>query len=94
MELEITWGRILRVWWEYLWRSILTWIGLMVASVFVGIAMGIVMSYTGSEIEALQPYIQAGGFLAALLSSIIPIGLILGKTFGRFRLVLVDANDG
>ncbi|MBX2821191.1 MAG: hypothetical protein KTR29_15960 [Rhodothermaceae bacterium] len=96
-EVEVTNARVLRVWWEYLWRTILVTIGSMVVAGLVGgiigFGLGIFMTmggYQQDEIQAVaRPVGMVLGGVIGLVFSIIPMKLILGKSFGDFRLVLV-----
>lgn len=92
MELEVTWKRALRVWWSYIWRSLIAIILGLVVAIIVGVFLGLIMGVMGSS-EQLTSYVSNGfGFLIGLATSIIPIKLILNKSFGEFRLVLVRAE--
>lgn len=91
MELDVTWKRAIRVWWAYLWRSL---IAVIVASVLAGIVGGIIgfiMSMMGADRESIPIFVMPIGMLIGILISIVPIKLILGKDFGEFRLVLIQS---
>ena len=89
MELEVTWGRAVRVWWAYLWRGILAMLGAMVVGFVVGFAVGFVLGVAGVGVPTIQMITAPIGAIIGLLMSIIPMKLILGKDFGEFRLSLV-----
>jgi hypothetical protein len=90
MELEVTWGRAIRVWWSYLWRSI---IAMIVAAFFGGIAgaiVGIIGAILKLPLPAIQVFSGILGVVIGLAISVVPIKLILGKDYGEFRLVLLS----
>jgi len=90
MELEVTWGRAIRIWWSYLWRSI---IAMIVAAVFGGIAgaiVGVIGAILKLPLQGIQILSGILGIVIGLAVSIVPIKLILGKDYGEFRLVLLS----
>ncbi len=94
MELEVTWGRTVKVWWAYLWRAIIAMIAGAVAGVIVGGIIGLILGLLGAPIH-IVPFITAPiGLGMGLAISIVPIKLILGKDFGEFRLVLLQKENG
>ena len=95
--LPVTPGKVLRVWWAYFWRSVLTLGVMLFAIALSGIVFGLMLSLAltalGMDMQAAQGWSQAVGtvlgFFAGLLSSFIPVWLILGKDFGGFHLALI-----
>jgi len=89
VELDITWGKAIRIWWSLLWRNLLLAI---VVSVFVGMPIGFIIGFSMSAMGAPQEMILFVcwpiGFFIGLASSVIPIKMILGKDFGDFRLII------
>lgn len=100
-EVEVTTKRLLKVWWAFLWRSVLVTIGAMAVSMVVGAvvgaALGFVMHLGGYGTEEIQivarPVGMVLGGLIGVGFSIIPVKLLLGKSFGEFRLVLVSNTE-
>jgi len=92
MELEITWGRVTRIWWSYVWRNLIAVIAAMVLGGILGAVLGFVMGKMGVPRQAILFITAPIGFIIGLLVSIVPMKLILGKDFGEFRLVLLS-ND-
>lgn len=96
MELEITWKRAVKVWWAYLWRSVLAALCAMLIGGLIGGIAGFIMGLMGASGESIQLLIAPIGIVIGIGISIVPIKLILGKDFGEFRLVLIknstDAN--
>lgn len=97
-EVDVTTARLLRVWWEYSWRAVLVTIGTVIVSMVVGAIVGALLGlfmtlagYETAEIQAVaQPIGMVLGALIGIGFSIIPFRIILGKSFGDFRLILVD----
>lgn len=89
MELEITWGRVLKVWWAYFWRSIIAIVASIIFGGLVGFVLGFIMGAMGVAPHFAKYTIGPLGVIIGLGFSVIPMKMILGKDFGPFRLVLV-----
>lgn len=95
--LPVTMARGLKVWWAYFWRSLVTLVVSMIVVGLVSFALGVVLALLLPLIGLAPEHVQqtarlAGtllGLVAGLLSSAIPLWLILGKDFGEFRLALI-----
>lgn len=92
MELEVTWKRAAKVWWSYLWRSIIAIIVAIVLGGIVGFIVGFVLGAMGVSTQTIQFITAPIGMIIGLLISIVPIKMILGKDFGEFRLVLLQIS--
>lgn len=92
MEMDITWGRVIKVWWAYAWRNFLTIIACVIVATILGFIMGLVMGAAGAHPSTVKAVTVPVGFITGIAFSIIPIKMILGKDFGDFRLVLVKAR--
>ena len=90
MEVEITWGRVVRVWWSYLWRNLIFVALSAIAGGVLGYILGYIMGGLGVATSTIQLVITPLAVLIGLALSLIPIKMILGKDFGQFRLVLVS----
>lgn len=90
MELEITWGRVVRVWWAYLWRNLIAIVVAMLAGGIIGGILGFILGAAGVSIETIKIVVMPIGAILGLAISIFPMKMILGKNFGEFRLVLVQ----
>ena len=90
MEVEITWGRVIRVWWAYLWRNLMAIILSVIVGGAVGFILGFILGGMGAATSTIQLIIVPFGAVIGLALSIIPMRMILGKDFGEFRLVLVS----
>jgi hypothetical protein len=87
--LEVTWGRATRVWWSFMWRTV----------VFAALAGGVLGFVAGGILGAAgAPNPVIAGIVTWLGLGIgIPIGIwvtriVLGKAWGDFRIALVP-ND-
>ena len=93
MELEITWNRIVKIWWAYLWRNLIAIIASMIAGGILGAIVGFVLGLIGMSMSVIQICSGIVGGCAGLAFSVIPFKYILGKDFGEFRLVLVESSS-
>lgn len=89
MELEATWRRAIKVWWSYLWRSLIAVVVAMIMGGVLGFIIGFVMGTSGAEETTVQIITAPLGMVIGLAVSIVPMKLILNKDFGEFRLALV-----
>lgn len=92
MEIEITWGRVIRVWWAYVWRNIIAIIVAAIVGGIVGFILGFIMGAVGVTTETIGYITAPIGGVIGLAFSVIPMKMILGKDFGQFRLVLVSKD--
>jgi hypothetical protein len=92
MELEITWPRVFRLWWAYIWRTILVTLVALLLGGLVGAILGAVMGAAGVPIQTIQLVATFVGAAIGLAASVFPMKMILGKTYGEFRLVLVSSD--
>jgi xanthine/uracil permease len=93
MELEITWGRVVRVWWAYCWRNLIAIVVAMILGGIVGFIIGFMMTMLGASITEVQYVTAPLGALIGLALSVIPMKMILGKDFGEFRLALISKTN-
>jgi hypothetical protein len=89
MELEITWGRTLHVWWAYLWRNLIAMVVGALLGAVVGAGLGFVLGVAGVAPDVIRRLSFVIGLALGLVVSIVPIRMVLGKDFGEFRLVLL-----
>jgi len=89
MEIEVTWGRVVRVWWAYLWRNLIAIVAAGILGGIVGFVIGVVMGSLGFDATTIKYTATTIGAVLGLVVSVIPMKMILGKDFGEFRLVLV-----
>lgn len=92
MELEVTWGHAVRVWWAYLWRNLLMIVAVLVLGTALGFVVGFVMGLLGIPTKVIVVFTGVVSGILGLALSVVPIKLLLGKDFGSFRLVLVSGK--
>lgn len=90
MEIQATWSHILRIWWALFWRTILAVLGAALAGFVLGFLIGAVLGYFGVEPRVIQFVAGLIGLPIGLLAGLIPLKLVIGKDFGRFRLVILS----
>jgi hypothetical protein len=93
MELEVTWKRVVRVWWAYLWRKLLAMVVAMIVGGLVGGIIGFALGLAGMPTDDIKMFATPIGMIIGLAISIVPVKMILGKSFGDFRLVLVANTE-
>lgn len=89
MELEVTWGRTIKVWWSYAWRNLIAIIVSMILGGIAGFIIGFIMTAFGAAEETMKTTATIVGFIIGVAVSIVPMKMILGMNFGEFRLVLL-----
>jgi ABC-type uncharacterized transport system permease subunit len=85
-ELELTWPRVLRVWWLFMWRAVL---GGFVFGGIAGFVLGFFGALAGMTMETIQLFSGALGLLIGIGWAIMVVRMALGKRYGDFRIVLV-----
>ncbi len=93
MEIEITWTHAIRVWWSLFWRNLIAIIVAMLMGGLVGGVIGFVMGLMGFPVRLIQIVCAPIGFIIGIAVSVVPVKMILGKTFGEFRLILVSSKQ-
>ncbi|MBS8275715.1 hypothetical protein DYI21_19150 [Thalassospira tepidiphila] len=89
-ELEITDGRIVRIWWLLTWR---TYAGAIIGSALLAFVISIIIGFVGSAMG--KPDIDVGyitglaGFLWSFFWYFVVIKMMLRKRFNGFRLAIV-----
>jgi hypothetical protein len=84
--LDITWGRVLRIWWLIAWRS-------LTGAVFIGVVIGAIVGFVGalagvprSVVTLTAPII---GGVVGLGWGVVVIRMALKKNYRGFRLALI-----
>lgn len=92
-ETTVTWWRASRIWWAYCWRLVaLAAILSVLGGVFAVGATEIVAQYGLPAQHAITGMVPIALALLALIV-VAPIKLIVGKRYGRYRLVLVTEES-
>ena len=85
---DLTWGRVLRIYWLYTWRAGLG--GLLLAS-GAGFCLGFVGHLAGIPRSNMLLIEAFTGALISVVWSVIVVRMALQKTYRGFRLELVPA---
>ena len=84
-ELEITWTRVLSVWWLYVWRGIL---GGMAIGFVAGAIVGVLASAMGHP-EKGASLGGIVGFIIGIPWALVVLRMALVKKYKSFRIALV-----
>lgn len=88
IELKPAFGIRLRLWWGFIWR-------LLVGTIPLAILVTIITEVGGlSELSAARVVVEIIYFLAVLFLSIKVFGVLVGKVFGGYRLVMLTPQAG
>ncbi|AOY00240.1 hypothetical protein [Jeongeupia sp. USM3] len=91
MELEMTWHRVIRVWWAYFWRAlVLTMTASALFGIVAGIVIATVLSKAGASTEIPQLVLASIASVVGLALSLLTMKFVLGCNFGEFRIALVS----
>ena len=85
-EVEITIGRLLRIFWLFAWRAT---IGGAIAGGIVGFVIGFVMGAAGSAHEHVALVTSLAGLVAGTIWSIVVLKMALEKQYQDFRIALI-----
>ncbi len=89
-ELEISWTRLLSVWWLVIWRTaILGSIALLVLGLIVGFLLGAL----GVDRATLNLVGQFFGMAIYALTILVTLRMALKKRYGEFRIALVTVDS-
>jgi hypothetical protein len=87
MELDITWDRVVRVWWALLWRNLIAVVAAVLIGSVIGGIIGVILGMAGVPVGTIRIIVMPIGIIIGFAVSIVPLKMILGKDFGDFRLV-------
>lgn len=93
-EMEVTFARAARIWWAWLWRTLLVTV---LASVALGLLVGLsARLLPGLFSTAPGAITHLGRIAGGLFGCVIGIGMmryILRRSFGGFRVALIKQQD-
>lgn len=92
VEVELTWGRILKIWWNLLWRYLLY---ALIFGLVIGFFIVIVMRFARFDKATYDLMVLIMATITALIVSIWVVkNVFQKKRFGDFRIVLLtDVGD-
>ena len=76
-----------------MWRNLIAIFAAMIIGGIIGGIMGVIMGAAGVPVETIQIIAAPIGFIIGIAVSIVPIKMVLGKSYGDFRLVLVENTN-
>lgn len=85
-ELDLTWGRSMRVWWLMVWRGA---VGGLVFGVIVGAITGFVIAMLQGSIQTITVVSATLGYTVGLVWSMFVVRMALAKRYKEFRFALV-----
>jgi len=85
-ELDITTGRVVRIWWLYAWR---TFVGAFVAAFVLGFVWGVIANILGAADDVAEIGGLLIGMVASIAWSIVGVYMLLTKQYREFRIVLI-----
>jgi ABC-type Fe3+-siderophore transport system permease subunit len=85
-ELEVTWRRVMGVWWLVAWRSV---VGAVLIGAAIGFVIGSVGALAGIPEQSLTILGTAAGAIVGLVWAIVVVRMALRKQYSDFRLALV-----
>jgi hypothetical protein len=85
-ELDLTWGRSMRVWWLMVWRGA---VGGIVFGVIVGAITGFVIAILQGSIQTITAVSATLGYIVGLVWSMFVVRMALAKRYKEFRIALV-----
>jgi membrane associated rhomboid family serine protease len=86
-EVEITIGRLLRVYWLFLWRAIIG--GLVIGAVF-GFVIGFIMGAAGFAQAQIAVVTSTAGLIIGTVWSVVVVRMMLEKQYSDFRIALIE----
>jgi hypothetical protein len=93
-EVEVTFGRAARIWWAWLWRTVLATV--LISAVF-GLTIGMLERLMpGSLIMLPGSILRLGRFTGIAFACLIGIGMmrhVLRRSFGGFRIALIKQQN-
>jgi hypothetical protein len=90
-ELEITWGRVLSVWWLIQWRAIA---GGLITGMVVGGALGAVLAFGGDDSDQNATLELVAGGAVGVFWTVFATRMALRKKYRDFRIALLPPEGG
>ena len=90
MELKVTWSRAINVWLSFIWRNLVAIFLASIVSGLIAFGFALLLPKMGYSVDVVHLFVLPLSIVIAVVSSIIPIKMILNKNYGEFRLVMVS----
>jgi hypothetical protein len=96
-KVEITWGRVAKVWWCLLWRTYLDFLVIIIAvwgirTLIAFCVASLIGELTNETKELITTPCNAVGTLLLIYISFVVVRFIFKKKFSDFRIVLVKQD--
>jgi hypothetical protein len=88
-ELDATWGRVLRIWWLFLWRSL---IGAVLLGAIIGAVFGFIIGVLGLSHQIIAVGSPIIGAIVGSIWAVLVMRMALRKHYSDFRIVLVPRS--
>jgi uncharacterized membrane protein YdjX (TVP38/TMEM64 family) len=85
-ELEVTWGRVVSVWWLLAWRATL---GAVLLGAAQGFIEGAAMGAAGASLQVITLVTQITGAIIGAIWFFLVVRMALRKHYKEFRIALV-----
>jgi GYF domain 2 len=85
-ELEVSFGRLLRIYWLFMWRSVL---GALVIGFSLGFVFGFVLSALGVPLAQIKTIGSVVGLVGGVAWALFCLKMTLKKKYRDFRIILV-----
>jgi membrane associated rhomboid family serine protease len=86
-EVEFTTGRLLRMYWLFVWRGV---IGGLVIGAVIGFVIGFVMGATGFTKAQIAFVTSIAGVIVGAVWSVVVLKMLLKKQYSDFRIALIE----
>ncbi|MHC2338808.1 GYF domain-containing protein [Bradyrhizobium sp. USDA 4454] len=90
-ELDVTLGRLLRIYWLFIWRSLL---GSILIGAVLGFIIGFVLAVLGAPKTLVQSTTGLAGAIVGFIWSIVCLRMALEKKYSDFRIALLPREIG
>ena len=91
-EIKPSFGHVLRLWWSVIWRGLLVIIGANACGFLIGTVSAMTLTPAGAPPAVIQFIVVPLCILIFAGLSLIAVWSMLGKTYGSFRLVIVNKD--
>jgi hypothetical protein len=83
---EVTWKRVIKVWWSFIWRG--TLFG-FIGGFIVGFIIGLIAGVAGGDSNTIGRLAQIGGGIIGIPIGIVVMRIVLRKQYSDFRIALI-----
>ena len=87
---EVTWGQATKVWWSFVWRSLLY---SFIAGALLGFIIGLVGALLGAPERTISILGTSAGALVSIPISIWVVRTILRKSWSGFRIAVIPSSE-